>query len=88
MTLYTYGKDTSGTSACSGACAANWPPLAPGAGSPTAGSGVSGTLATITRADGTMQVTYNGLPLYNWVGDQQPGDVTGDGVENFHVAVP
>jgi predicted lipoprotein with Yx(FWY)xxD motif len=88
MTLYTYGNDTSEMSACNGGCASEWPPLAAGAESPTGGPGVTGTLGTITRSDGTKQVTYNGMPLYGWEQDQQPGDVTGDGLEGFHVAVP
>jgi predicted lipoprotein with Yx(FWY)xxD motif len=88
MTLYTYGQDTPGESACSGGCASDWPPLGPGAGSPIAGTGVTGTIATLTRSNGTKQVTYNGLPLYGWEQDQKPGDVTGDGVGGFHVALP
>lgn len=88
MTLYTFGNDTAGVSACTGGCATAWPPLSPGAGSPTAGAGVTGTLGTITRSDGSKQVTYNGMPLYGWQQDQKPGDVTGDGVNNFHVATP
>jgi predicted lipoprotein with Yx(FWY)xxD motif len=87
VTLYTFANDTPGTSACNGGCASNWPPLA-ASGAPTAGTGVTGTLGTITRSDGTMQVTYNGMPLYGWQADQKPGDVTGNGVNNFHVAVP
>jgi len=87
MTLYTYANDSAGTSACTGGCAGEWPPLT-STGTPTATSGITGTLATITRSDGTTQVTYNGMPLYTWEGDQQPGDVTGNGVNSFHVAVP
>ena len=89
MTLYTYAKDSSATSACSGGCATAWPPLTVPAGqAPTAGSGVTGTLATLTRADGTVQVTYNGWPLYYWKGDKAAGDVTGDGVDSFALATP
>ncbi len=89
MTLYTYAKDSDATSACSGGCATAWPPLTVPAGQvPTAGSGVTGTLATLTRADGTVQVTYNGWPLYYWQGDKAAGDVTGDGVNSFAVATP
>lgn len=88
MTLYTYDKDTAGTSACSGACATAWPPLTVAAGQqPKAGDGVTGTLGTITRADGSVQVTYDGLPLYGWQGDTQAGDVTGDGVNGFALAL-
>ncbi|HEX5014311.1 MAG TPA: hypothetical protein VFV72_09155 [Candidatus Limnocylindrales bacterium] len=85
MTLYTYGADTSTESKCTGSCAATWPPLTT-TGQPTAGSGVTGQLGTITRADGTTQVTYAGRPLYYWQGDTKAGDVTGNGVEGFSVA--
>ena len=89
LTLYTYAKDSEATSACSGGCATAWPPLTVPAGqAPTAGAGVTGTLATLTRADGTVQVTYNGWPLYYWKGDKAAGDVTGDGVNGFAVATP
>jgi predicted lipoprotein with Yx(FWY)xxD motif len=81
MTVYTFSKDTkdSGTSACSGDCLTKWPALTvPAGGSPTAGDGVTGKLATITRADdGTLQVVYNGLPLYFFSGDSAPGDANG-----------
>jgi hypothetical protein len=51
-----------------------------------AGAGVTGQLGTLTRADGTTQVTYAGLPLYFWEGDKKPGDITGNGIEGFAVA--
>lgn len=87
LTLYTDSGDTAGTSTCTGSCATAWPPLTVPAGQqPTAGSGVTGTLTTLTRADGTTQVAYDGLPLYFWQGDAKPGDVTGDGVNGFSVA--
>jgi len=61
-------------------------------GQPTAGPGLSGTLAVITRADGKRQVTYNGQPLYTFVRDTQAGAATGDGVTafggTFHLARP
>jgi predicted lipoprotein with Yx(FWY)xxD motif len=59
--------------------------LAPGQ-QPAAGPGITGALGTFTRADGTTQVTYNGLPLYGWQGDAKPGDATGNGVGGFSVA--
>ena len=80
MTVYTFTKDTkdSGKSACSGDCASTWPPLTVPAGStPTGDTGVTGKLATITRDDGTVQVTYNGLPLYFFSGDKKAGDANG-----------
>jgi predicted lipoprotein with Yx(FWY)xxD motif len=88
-TLYTYAKDTSGSSACTGTCAAIWPPLTIASGStPKDGSGVLGMLATITRADGTKQVTYNGAPLYTFQQDAAAGDASSDGVNSFHAATP
>jgi predicted lipoprotein with Yx(FWY)xxD motif len=80
MTVYQFSKDVkdSGTSACTGGCITKWPALTVAAGAtPTAGSGASGKLATITRDDGTLQVTYNGLPLYFFSGDTKPGDSNG-----------
>jgi predicted lipoprotein with Yx(FWY)xxD motif len=53
---------------------------------PVAGTGVTGSLGTFTRADGTIQVTYNGLPLYYWVSDTKAGDTTGQGINGFVVA--
>jgi predicted lipoprotein with Yx(FWY)xxD motif len=81
MTIYTFSKDVAdaGTSACTGGCITKWPALTVPAGTtPTAGSGVTGKLATITRADGgALQVTYNGLPLYFFSGDKAAGDSNG-----------
>ena len=88
-TLYTYDKDTAGTSACTGACATTWPPLTIASGStPKAGSGVTGALATITRSDGAKQITYKGAPLYTYQQDAKAGDASGDGVNSFHAATP
>jgi LPXTG-motif cell wall-anchored protein len=88
MTLYYYTKDTANVSNCTGACAQAWPPLTV-TGAPTAGAGVSGTLGVLTRADGSQQVTYNGWPLYYYVGDQKPGDANGQNVGGvWYVATP
>jgi predicted lipoprotein with Yx(FWY)xxD motif len=82
-TLYLFEADKSGTSACSGACAAAWPPDTV-TGAPTAGSGVNqALLGTIKRADGTMQVTYNGHPLYYFTADTASGAAHGQGVKAF-----
>ena len=80
-TVYTFTKDTkdSGKSACTGGCLVAWPAVTVAAGgSAAAGTGVTGTLATITREDnGALQVTYNGLPLYFFQGDTKAGDGNG-----------
>jgi predicted lipoprotein with Yx(FWY)xxD motif len=84
-TLYTFDNDTEGVSNCTGDCATTWPPL-PVAGEPTGGAGVTGTLDTITRDDGSTQVTYDGKPLYMYSGDSAPGDTNGDGFNGiWHV---
>jgi predicted lipoprotein with Yx(FWY)xxD motif len=75
--VYLWVKDTGGTSACSGACAGAWPPVT-ASGTVT----VSG-LGTITRSDGTKQVTYDGHPLYYFVGDSGPGKANGQGSDSF-----
>jgi predicted lipoprotein with Yx(FWY)xxD motif/plastocyanin len=81
--LYLFTKDSRDTSSCSGQCATNWPPLTvSGSAAPTGDAGVTGTLATITRADGGRQVTYNGIPLYYFAQDAAPGDTKGQGVNN------
>jgi predicted lipoprotein with Yx(FWY)xxD motif len=78
FTLYTFKNDEPGVSNCVEQCAQNWPPLTVSANDRlAAGAGIEGELATIERADGSLQVTYNGLPLYFWVNDMMPGDTTG-----------
>ena len=87
-TLYTHAGDSVNTSTCTDGCLTAWPALAVASGQqPTAGSGVTGTLGTFSRSDGTVQVTYNGLPLYYWQGDAKAGDTTGQGVNGFSVAL-
>jgi len=82
FTVYWFAADTATTSACSGACAAAWPPVI---GMPQVASGVklSGKLGEIMRANGQMQATYNGHPLYLFAGDTSPGQVNGNGVNGF-----
>jgi len=82
-TVYLFQKDTGSMSTCSGACATDWPPVTT-TGKPTAGSGLTASMVgTTTRSDGTKQVTYNGHPLYNYVGDQKAGDTNGQGISAF-----
>ena len=91
MTVYTFTKDVkdSGKSACTGGCISTWPALTVAAGeTPTAGEGVTGKLGTITREDdGTLQVTYNGLPLYFFKNDKAKGDTNGI-YENWNAVKP
>jgi predicted lipoprotein with Yx(FWY)xxD motif len=82
MPLYAFSSDTGTTSACTGDCTTEWMPLA-SQGSPVAGDRVDATLlGTITRDDGTMQVTYNGHPLYTFADDTGAGDAAGQGMED------
>ena len=85
MTLYTFDKDSGGKSACSGQCATSWPPL-----KAEAGAKASGDWTLVTRDDGSTQWAYKSKPLYTWIKDTKPGDVTGDGMLNgaWHVAMP
>ncbi len=75
--LYWFAPDTPTSSKCTGSCATYWPPVT---GPATAGSGVTGTLSTITRSDGTKQATYDGHPLYTYAGDTSPGQAKGNGL--------
>jgi predicted lipoprotein with Yx(FWY)xxD motif len=77
FTLYSFVPDTSTKSNCNGGCAAIWPPVK---GPATAGSGVTGTLATIKRSDGSTQATYDGHPLYTYVADTAPGQAKGNDI--------
>ena len=83
MTLYTFDKDmaNSGKSACNGACASNWPPLAA-----EEGATPEGKYSIVTRDDGTKQWAYDGKPLYLYKADKQPGDREGDNFRDiWHV---
>lgn len=77
FTLYSFAPDTPTTSKCNGSCATIWPPVK---GPATAGAGVTGKLATITRADGSPQASYNGHPVYTYTGDSAPGQANGNGL--------
>ncbi|HET8564034.1 MAG TPA: hypothetical protein VFM35_09200 [Candidatus Binatia bacterium] len=78
-TLYTNTVDSPGDLKCTNtACTAFWPPYTVDA-QPVAGEGLPGSLGTITRPDGSLQVTYNDLPLYTFYQDQAPGDTGGNG---------
>jgi predicted lipoprotein with Yx(FWY)xxD motif len=90
MTLYTKSDDTATSSTCSGSCATTWPPFTIDTGEQvTPGTGVSGTIGTITRDDGSLQVTYNGHPLYYYSGDTAAGDSNGQGLGGiWYIANP
>jgi predicted lipoprotein with Yx(FWY)xxD motif len=88
MTLYVLTKDTPDTSTCTGSCATTWPALTAVSGAMITCHGASGTFATITRADGTVQVTYNHMPLYYFSGDSAAGDTTGQGTNNVWFVAP
>jgi predicted lipoprotein with Yx(FWY)xxD motif len=82
-TLYLFEADKGSTSTCGGACASIWPP-AKASGKPTAGPGVDAAkLGTTRRGDGTLEVTYNGHPLYRYAPDAKAGDATGQGLNQF-----
>jgi len=74
-TLYWFAPDTPAKSVCNGSCAVYWPPVH---GPLTAAAGLPGQLSTIKRADGTTQETYDGHPLYTYVGDSGPGQDHGN----------
>jgi len=77
FTLYSFAPDTATKSNCNAGCVQYWPPVK---GLATAGSGVTGTLTTIKRSDGSMQAAYDGHPLYTYVGDTAPGQAKGNGL--------
>jgi predicted lipoprotein with Yx(FWY)xxD motif len=81
--LYAFTRDPRGRSACAGACARAWPPYVVKS-RPRAGRGVAaGRLGTARRADGSLQVTYAGRPLYYYVGDRRPGQILCQNVTEF-----
>jgi predicted lipoprotein with Yx(FWY)xxD motif len=82
-TVYLFKGDVGTRSACSSACAQSWPPLL-AHGRPRIGSGANASLlGTVRRSDGTLQVTYNGHPLYRFAQDRKPGDFAGQGLTAF-----
>lgn len=82
MTLYFYDKDGKSMSNCYDKCATNWPPL-----QAAADAQPDGKFSLVERKDGTKQWAYEEKPLYLWIKDKAPGDVTGDGVGGvWHVA--
>jgi len=81
--VYLWTKDSSGMSACSGACAGAWPPVTTTGTVTASGGAKSSDLGTITRSDGTKQVTYDGHPLYFFSGDSGPGMASGQGNDGF-----
>ncbi len=82
MTLYKYASDTADTSNCTGDCATTWPPYTIDSADELTNlqAGIGGKAGFITRDDGSMQVTYNGMPVYFYTGDQVSGDTNGQGV--------
>jgi predicted lipoprotein with Yx(FWY)xxD motif len=76
FTLYSFAPDTPTKSNCNGTCAQNWPPVK----GPATASGVTGTFGTIKRSDGSTQATFDGHPLYTFVGDTAPGQNKGNGL--------
>jgi predicted lipoprotein with Yx(FWY)xxD motif len=90
LTVYTFTKDVkdSGKSNCTTGCIDTWPALTvPAGATPTGGASLTGKLGTITRDDGTLQVTYNGMPLYFFKNDKAPGDANGI-YENWEAVKP
>lgn len=81
--LYIWVADSSGKSVCNGNCAATWPPLTTTATPTATGGAIAADLGTITRSDGTKQVTYKGRPLYYFVADKKAGMTTGQGSNSF-----
>ena len=90
MTLYTFEPDSPNASTCVDDCAQAWPPFTvTAAGEVEAGDGVSGVLSTFERPDGTLQVAYDGAPLYYFANDTAVGDTNGQGLgDRWFVAEP
>ena len=81
--VYLWVKDTGDMSNCNGACAGAWPPVTTTATATASGSAKASDIGTITRSDGTKQVTYDGHPLYYFSGDSGPGTASGQGSDGF-----
>lgn len=81
--VYVFMKDKKNVSACADACAAAWPPFAAGSGTSTDSSMKPAMVGTVTRSDNRNQTSYNGMPLYYYEDDKQPGDIEGQGKNEF-----
>jgi predicted lipoprotein with Yx(FWY)xxD motif len=81
--VYLWVKDTGDMSNCNGACAGAWPPVTTTGSATASGGAKASDLGTITRSDGSKQVTYDGHPLYYFSGDSGPGTATGQGSDGF-----
>jgi predicted lipoprotein with Yx(FWY)xxD motif len=90
LTLYAFKPDSANSSTCVGGCAEAWPPFTVGLDVELVpGDGVEGAVTTFARADGTLQVAYDGAPLYYFANDTTPGDTNGQGLGgNWFVAEP
>jgi predicted lipoprotein with Yx(FWY)xxD motif len=83
LTVYLFEGDRGPTSNCSGACASLWPPVTTSGSPGVHGQAMAANLGTITRSDGTKQVTYKGHPLYYFTRDKDSGDAYGQGIKAF-----
>ena len=81
--VYLWVKDTGDMSNCNGACAGAWPPVTTTGTATATGGAMASDIGTITRSDGTKQVTYDGHPLYYFSGDSGPGTASGQGSDGF-----
>jgi predicted lipoprotein with Yx(FWY)xxD motif len=81
--VYMFAKDSMNQTTCSGACAAAWPPVTDSGKLVASGSAKASDLGSITRSDGTKQVTYNGHALYYFAGDTAAGQTNGQGIDGF-----
>ena len=80
MTMYVFAIDPRGQSRCTGSCATYWPPVPAGHAPTHPAAGITATFGSITRPDGTKQLTVDGYPVYTYAADRTPGDVNGQGV--------
>jgi predicted lipoprotein with Yx(FWY)xxD motif len=83
MTLYDFHKDKGTTPSCYGACEGAWPPLSTSGKAQAKNGAQASMLGTTERKDGTMQVTYNGHPLYTFVEDKKAGEANGNDFSAF-----
>lgn len=81
--VYLWVADQGGTSTCSGSCASAWPPVTTTGQATANGDAVADEIGTVSRSDGSTQVTYHGHPLYYFTGDNAPGDTNGQGSDGF-----